>query len=350
MRKPLLFLFKQDSLWPVLCIIFSLCIVSCNNGKKIRVYEAFRTECELTSDSVPLETAYDILYKTICGDYLVISSNHATQMLHFYSTPDITYQFSIGERGHPKDEFETYPTFCNSFSEDLYVRGYSVNTIRRLGLDKDSVFVKDEYKLKITGVPNQMHIINDSTLYYMDYSASTIQSYNLKSQKDVLLKSVGQKGESQTSLSINYGSFIGNPKTSMYVYQYKKELDVFDTKYLSYKYTIQWNYARQESMLSYENLDYVTLHYTGGWATERYIFVLYRGFKPTENNVCSHIEMYDSEGIPIAVFNLDKQIYSFVADEKNRMFYAFGENEDYIYKYYWGGIVDPTCQINNVRH
>lgn len=84
-----------------------------------------------------------------------------------------------------------------------------------------------------------------------------------------------------------------------------------------------------------ENIDNVMLHYTGGCATENNLFILYRGYTPSEKDVHSCIEMYDNNGCPVALFNLDRKIFSFVVDEKNKMFYCFDGNDDYIYRYSW---------------
>lgn len=201
------------------CISFAL--FSCNKDKKIINHGLFSAKYDLISDSVPTMAIFDCIYKTLCQDYMVISSYNAKKMLHFYSTPDLTYQFSLGERGRGANEFQTFPTFCRNSSGELFVRGYTPYLIKQLRVEKDTVIVKNEYKLKIAETPNQMHILYDSLLYYMDYSSRSIKVYNLNLQKNILEKNISSnKNGFSTSLDIDNGSFIGNSKTSVYAYQY----------------------------------------------------------------------------------------------------------------------------------
>lgn len=328
---------RHPPLHYVLFSLFISCIFySCRQNKKIIGHASFMTEYDLTSDSVKTMAIFDILYKTICKDYLVISSYKAKKMLHFYSIPDLTYQFSLGERGRGANEFQTYPTFCRTFSGDLLVRGYTPYVIKQLRVEKDTIITKKEFKLKIAEIPNQMHLLYDSLLYYMDYSSRSIKAYNFTSQKNILEKNISSnKNGLSSSLDIDNGSFMGNNKTSIYAYQYKKEIEFYNTSDLTHRFTLKWDYTNQESILTEENINNVVLHYTGGCATENNLFILYRGYTPFAKKVHSHIEMYDNDGKPVALFNLDKKIFSFVVDEKNKMFYCFGENDDYIFRYSW---------------
>lgn len=312
-----------------------LFLSACDIDKdKIHSYNEWPEEKPLNADSVPVQVPYDYVYITTYDDYLIVSSFQADTMLHVYSTPKLNYLFGGAVKGHSVTEFSSYPTFCESNGSKLFIRGHTPYIMRDYGIDETGFYLKNEYKLRLNSTPNNMHIVHDSLLYYMDFDEHSIKKYNVKKQKELLSKHISSNLPKTSSvIDVDKGCFATNNTTAMYAYQYKKEIEVFNTNDISKRFRIKWEHENQSELINSNNVDDVIIHYTGNIATKRFFYMLHRGFKPHDRTRLSHIEVYDNSGVPLIKFNLDKKLFSFAVDEKNGFFYGFGPNDEFIYRF-----------------
>lgn len=316
-------------------VSFILLMFSCNHvNKEIRELVKFPNTLTLNADSVSTQTIYDNVYLTTFNNYFVVSSFQADTMLHFYSTPDLKYLFGGAIKGHSSDEFESYPTFCESGGKHMYVRGHNPNVIRKYSICNNQLQNEKEYKILLKTVPNDMHLLFDSLLYYMDFSDHSIRVYNLGGMSELLSTPIRDDlCRDNKNIDIEMGCFAANSTTAMYAYQYKKEIEVYDTKTLLPRLCIKWDYKDQTLLVNTDRVDDIILHYTDNVATDNHFYLLYRGYTPRDKTFSSHIEVYDNYGNPIIHYHLNKKVFSLAVDEKNGYFYGFGNNSDYIYRF-----------------
>lgn len=326
----------------------TLLMCSCDSfNKEIREFEKFPNNLTLIADSVSTQSLYDNVYLTSYDKYFIVSSFQADTMLHFYSTPDLKYLFGGAIKGHSSEEFESYPTFCESGGKCLYVRGHNPNIIRKYNIFNNQLQYDKEYKILLKSIPNDMHLLFDSLLYYMDFSDHTIRVYNIKDGKESFSIPIRKNlKKAETNMDPDIGCFAANNVTAMYAYQYRKEIEVYDTKNLSCRFRIKWDYKDQYSLLQADKVNDVMLHYTDNVATDNFFYMLYRGYNPKDKALLSHIEVYDNYGNPIINYDLDKKVFSLSVDEKNGYFYGFGENSDYIYRFKY---TIPAIRINKLQ-
>lgn len=307
-------------------------MVSCNiSDRNIVEYEKFPNEYSLLADSISTNAVYDNGFMNIVDSMLIISSNKADTMMHFYSTPTLDYKYGVGIKGHGPNEIQSFPTFCRSTTNYLYVRGYTTNTIRKFTCSDKNLIDKGCLKISLNEPPNDMHIINDTLLYYNDLTNMEVKSYNMQNGK-IRNRLVLSDLYKPNCKDVLMGLFCTNDSVAVYAFQYKREILVFKTNDLSYIKTIKWNYKNQDGLVEKQFLR-CKLFYTDGVATTNCIYLLYRGVTPNEKNPHFAIEVYDNKMNPICKYKLDRKVFKFAVDEKNGYIYAMGENNDYIYRY-----------------
>ena len=156
----------------------TLLMCSCDSfNKEIREFEKFPNNLTLIADSVSTQSLYDNVYLTSYDKYFIVSSFQADTMLHFYSTPDLKYLFGGAIKGHSSEEFESYPTFCESGGKCLYVRGHNPNIIRKYNIFNNQLQYDKEYKILLKSIPNDMHLLFDSFLSYQEKSEESGNKY-----------------------------------------------------------------------------------------------------------------------------------------------------------------------------
>lgn len=320
--------------WHLFCIsalIFML--TSCNIGNKhVITYEDFPKKQVLSADSVPTKAIYDNVFMNLANGTLVISSFKADTMMHFYSTPSLEYEFGDGIKGHGHNEVQSFPSFCQSADKYLYVRGFTENTIKKFSLSNTGIKELKCYGIALDAVPNDMHIINDSLLYYNDLGNTEIKSYNLNNRRICHRYNLSDTYRAKDKDAL-VGSFCANNDIAIYAFQYKREIVVLRTDDLSYIKTIKWNGTEDNDKLGKQHTKGQKLFYTYAVASPKYFYLLYRGISPTDSESHYFIEKYDKEMNPVCKYNIGREIYKFAADETNGYIYAMGNSDEYIYKY-----------------
>lgn len=314
----------------ILNIFILILCWGCTSNDNIVKYEKFPTEYSLSADSVSTKKIYDNVFMNLTDSLLVVSSFKADTMMHFYSTPALRYKFSTGAKGHGSNEMQSFPTFCKTLTKNLYVRGYTENTIRKFHLLDTQILEDERYNISLTEVPNDMHVIHDSLLYYNDLTNMEIKSYNLRERKITHTFRLLNIYEENKDALIGY--LCLNDTSAIYAFQYKREILVLRPRDLAYVKTVTWDYKNQHTILSNPKRHPI-LYYTNGFVSPKYFYLLYRGSTPLNKDAHFSIEKYDNNMTPICKYNLDRKLFKFVVDEANSYIYGFGENDDYIYRY-----------------
>lgn len=324
---------KSGFLFVYTVMLLLVSLESCNNSAEgVVKYDKFSCELELNSDSVSTQSLYDNLYVDFVDGCMVVSSCKADTMMHFYSTPALNYEFSAGAKGHSVNEMESFPSFAHSMTKYLYVRGYTANTLRKFTITDGKLVDAGVFKLSLIDIPNDMHVIKDSLLYYNDLSNMGVKSYNLKTGKSGNEWKLSSLYGKVNNKDVLMGTLCANDSLSLYALQYKREIVVLRTTDLSYVKTISWDYENQDELVGGDPKK-TRLYYTYGFSTGNHFYFLCRDAVPRDKNAHFSIEEYDKDLKPVCKYVLDKKIFSFVVDEKNKYIYGFGENEDYIRRF-----------------
>lgn len=306
-------------------------VTSCGfHNKKVVEYNKFPKEYCLSADSVSTKAIYDNVFVDFTDNMLIVSSFKADTMLHFYSAPSLNYEFCSGVRGRSSNEIQSFPSFCHTTTNNLYVRGFTETSIRKFSISGNELNEQGRYKLFLSEVPNDMYIVKDSLLYYNDLTNMEVKSYNILKQKYCSKWRLSDLYNNSRDALI--GNLCVNDSLTIYAFQYKREIIILRTSDLSYIKTVKWDYDNQDDIIETPNV-LKTLFYTYGISTANYFYLLYRGSKPNEKNPHFCIEVYDKTVTPICSYRLDRKIFKFVVDENNGFIYGFGESDEHIYKY-----------------
>ena len=320
---------KKIGVWAFLILLESCAFSSIEN---VVTYEAFPEDKVLSADSVPTKKVYDNMFLTLSAGKLVVSSFKADTMMYFYRTPTLDYLYSAGVKGHAKNEMQSFPTFCRSMQSELYVRGFTSNSIRKFSVLDDKLLEKSKFELFLIDVPNDMYIMNDNLLYYNDLNSNIIKCYNIQKRKTKDVLSLSTLYGDNPNRNVLLGTLCMNDSLAAYAFQYKHEIVVLQPHKKSYVKTVRWNYDNQDDEVVKQN-SHPCLYYTDGYATSNRFYLLCRGVNSRQKNVNFYIEVYNNEFQPIFKYKLDRKIFKFVVDENNGYLYGFGKSDEYIYRY-----------------
>ena len=313
-------------------LLFLVYTTSCSNDNT-ELYGNFTKEYTLLGDSVSKQAqTYENYFIHLVDGNVILPSpkNRADTLLHIYSTPDLKLKIATGVLGHSKYEFQDNPCICNSSTGSLYIKGYTHNTLRKVEVTDSALLDLEHLKLFTQCAPNNMHMIGDSMLYYLNISKKKIISFNVNRQTNVnefdIQNLYGSKGQPLI------GTLCVNNHLAIYAMQYKREIVVLRTEDLSYVKTIKREYENQDKEIESGAKD-CTFYYTGGFASEDKFYLLYIGIKNGSSYKESNIEVYDKDMNPVCIYHLHPVLYSFAVDEKNGYIYGLGNNTDYIYRF-----------------
>lgn len=81
----------------VVVLLLSSCTSASMHG--VVAYDSFPKEISLKADSVPTQKVYDNVFVALNEGKFIVSSFKADTMMHFYSIPDLKYDYSLGVKG-----------------------------------------------------------------------------------------------------------------------------------------------------------------------------------------------------------------------------------------------------------
>lgn len=308
--------------YPFICL---LSFFSCTNHTTSIV---FPVEKSLSAIQVPVNEMFSADFITKKSNYLFIISVNSDTTIYMYSLPDLKFVKNFGLKGKGPEEFQL-PMFVESSGDDLILWGYSkLNLVRRFAIDSNAHIVKKkDYHLKKYETFNQMHLIRDSILVYsLVPTQYVIQEYDLKNQEysgKIELKP--DQDNDNPSLYSNRGVMTANDSSIVYVYNFKRQIDIYDSETLSLKKTLAGNYTYQKPTNHFnENVKY----YLDVIPGKKYFYALYRG--DSEKNAAENtdaVEVFTYDGTPVIRYKFDISPDIFYVDEENGVMYG------YVYKY-----------------
>lgn len=295
----------------------------------------FSEEKLLSAVKIPVDEVFAADFMTQSSNCLALISTRSDTMIYLYSLPDLKFIKNFGLKGKGPDEF-LLPMFVKIPNNDLCLWGYSNSTlIRKLNIDSSTnVVLEKEYRLKKYENFNQMHIIRDSVFVYstipMDYK---IKTYNLKNQKELgEIKIKVDKDNDNPNHYSNRGVIAANDSVIVYAYNYKKQIDIYDSKTLELKKTLVADYEYEKPTDDYRE---EIIYYLNVIPGKKYFYALYRGvrYKDAIENT-RVIEVFDYNGIPIIRYKFDISPNLFFVDEENNIMYGYVDKyPDVLFKY-----------------
>lgn len=313
-----------------LTYILGICIALYSCTEKNNYQNDFLHIYDIHADSISTKTIYDHVYTTVVDSMYVVSSFQADPMLHFYSIPDLKYKFSFGTKGRAENEIQSFPNFCHALNGMLWIRGFTTNTLRRLTVQNYNATVGEKIILDLENIPNNMHLIRDSLLYYNDKDKYQINVYDTRKRKIINKVALSRNSKNDRNTT---GNLCVNDTLVAYAYQYKHEIAFYRSSDMSPLRTVAWEYKNQDNLVRQGNSESTRLFYTGSVSTPSCMYFLCRDAIPHDSNARYYVESYNNACEPMYKYVLDKQIFSIAVDEKNGYIYGFGENDEYIYRF-----------------
>lgn len=254
-------------------------------------------------------------------------------MLYQYKIPELKCIDSTGTKGYVPDEFQLYPVFCNTQTDNLYIWGYTPFEIREFDINNFKLQQKRRLFLEEYESFNQMHIIKDSILIYSAIPDEfAIKKYDLINKKQLGKIKIKRDRHKETYFYKNRGWVAANDSCIIYAYVYKKQIDIYSVNKLNLKSKIVSNIPKNDIVIG--DIENNVKHYINIVAGGKYFYALYMGFSRSNPKSYYTLEKYDYNGNPIAKYKLDIAPILFDIDEENNYMYGYNfQHEDFIIKY-----------------
>jgi hypothetical protein len=317
-------------------LIEAILFFSCERSKNID--KEFSEIKRLVAEKIEVDSIFNPSFVNIKKNCLIFSAYNSPQMLYFYSLPNATFLYSLGQKGNGPNEFELFPVFCKSSSSDIYIWGYTPTKIKQFSIDEyGELLFKRDIDLAIYESFNQMHIIQDSLLIYSAIpSEFSIKKYNLNNNTIEGTIEIKKDNHSESFFYSNRGLVAANDSIIIYSYIYKNRIDLYRTTDLTLKKRIIGNRDNEKIVVG----DFMNSknYYISVLAGKKYFYVLYNGDRAANENDYT-IEVYDYNGTPIIKYLFDISPFIFEVDEENGFIYGYNYNyEDYILRYKIGEV------------
>lgn len=309
-------------------------LMGCSSEKEKEFPDQLATK-KLTAERIRLDRFFNPTFLNLKNHILFIASrNENDSLLHLFSTPSLQYIGSRGEKGYGPDEFQAYPFFCRSHSDDLYVWGYTPFEIRKIQTDSTGRFdLQAVYALTEDETFNQMSILHDSLLIYNAIpNRLEIKKYDLKNKVSLGSIRFQPDPHKESYFYSNRGTVAAHDSCILYSYIYKRRIDIYSTNDLTLRKSIRWKYPRQ--YIDIQHPENNVKYYMNIVAKENYFYALYNGHASNENNTDGFLEVYDYHGDPVVRYQFDITPFLFDIDEENHYIYGYNPlAEDCLLRY-----------------
>lgn len=320
--------------------IISITALSCSEKKTAFV---FSSEEELMAELVQFDEVIAPIRFLAKNNVLFVSQNVSnslnSDLIYVYTFPDLKLVTSFGQKGRGPDEFSSYVFFCQSNNENAYIGGYDPRTFKKFSLD-DPFELVNQNTIDLDFIANMSHpyIINDSILIYYNWTENYIRKYDIINQLETGRITFEGTHWNSPNLSHDSGHSIITDSLIIYLYQYKRQIDVYDVETMQLKRRISDPKApfRVNDFESVVRGD-VYYHFNTGFAGKDYFIASYTGDLGNKTDKSFYLELYDYDLNPIKRFKVDKwPNYGFVIDEKSRTIIGYSpkyENSFIKYNY-----------------
>ena len=291
-------------------------------------FPAFEQKAALKGEMLECKEIIAPDFIALKGKSMFVASSRSDTMLWRYELPDLLLQSGWGTKGQGKDEIGLFPMFCRSFSDTLYVWGYTPVTIKAMVADGQAMKAARALLLPQYDNFNQMHILRDSLLVYSTVSTDyTIKKINLVTGKPSGQITMERDEHGETFFDSHRGIMSANDDFIVYAYSYKKQIDLYRVSDMTlYKRLVDKDVKSEIRM---GGMQHTVQRYLNVMAGRKYIYALY---DRQENGCC--LEVLDYEGRGVAQYSFDVAPFLFDVDEENNMLYGFNGNyENYFIRY-----------------
>ena len=312
---------------------------------------------QLQADSIALEAVFAPGNIHKLQDFVILCNNsEAVEKFFFvYSFPEFKYLYSFGHKGRGPNEYQQPSLIRNTPGNNFSFRDNVNNVISTYEITADSARLLDKYTFSSPNarlLPWEINHIDDSTylLARYDQKWSQRELWNLKNA--TILDSLPDRFELRKKLGNGYYTvfddcrIVSNRNRFVlgFLLQDRIEIGNIQNNKATVVKTIGASKA-PEFLLYKDNgataldTENTTIYYQNLFAGDHYIYALYSGesWDITDMKNSNIIQVFDWEGIPIALLQLDRQIANLIVDEASNTIYGISpiQNPDVVYTYRW---------------
>ena len=302
---------------------------SCGSKQNSIEFQPFEKESLLTCEMVFMDDVIAPDFMQINNHSLFIVSSRSDSMLYQYSLPDMKPLYRGGTQGQGEPEFSLFPMLCKSFSNLLYVWGYTPFTIKSFEVKEDTaISFRRSYRLPLYGSFNQMHVIHDSILVYNAMPDKlAIKKVNLNQGKEMGEITFETEDHMESFFYKNRGLVAANDRYIVYAYYYKKQIDIYDAETMQlHKRLTNGDKEPHIQVGDFEGNKTYYVNIVSG--TDCFYALCKDGDKDYA------LEVFDYEGRSKAKYKFDIIPFLFAVDEEDGVLYGYNSNyEDYLLKY-----------------
>lgn len=312
-------------------LFFCLLLLSgCNktNKQPIIIEQKTITEKKLTAEKILTNKVFSPDFLTKSNDKLVISSHLSDTVLHIYELPSLKHLNSLAIKGEGPDDFQTFPMFCESSNDYLYIWGYNPITIKKFSIGQHGELnCQEVLRLSRYDTFNNMHIFRDSLFIYYLPDLLTVIKCDLKNNIELDKFEKKRDNHQETFFYSNRGSIAANESFLVYGYLFKKQIDIYKIKNFKLHKEIIGDYKFKAPVIG--NFD-TPIYYKKLIACKNFFYALcYENL--TQDLI---LEVYNYDGQLITKYSFDIAPQLFVIDESNNMMYGYNDQyEDYLLRY-----------------
>lgn len=267
----------------------------------------------------------------IVNDYIAFSSYNTDTFLHVFSLPEFTYIKSYGTLGQGPNEL-VCPDICSSTTDNLYLCGFNEkNRLKKVNITSgipEAGFSLNE----ISFSARNLHILNDSILYYHlgENRKITMESYDLiKERKINSIQYEVTENHDSDFLYFNNGFPSVNNESVAYAFLYQDRIDFMSTDFHLKKSIV--GEPKNNAIRSDGNEN---IYYLYAYPGKEKFYFLRLGKNKAAGTDGKTLEVYDNEGKPLINYTFDISPTGFIVDEKSNVVYGWSsEYEDGILKY-----------------
>lgn len=306
--------------WLLLALIG---FVSCRSEDKSMPFASFGEIKTLVGDTLSFNEIIAPDFLMLKGQSMFVVSSKSDTMLWQYALPEMTLLGSGGIKGQGKDEFALFPMFCRSYSENLYIWGYTPFVIKGYSLNAEQeLSLSVRYTLPEYESFNQMHLLCDSLLVYSAIpSEYAIKKINLHTGKEDGRIDIEKDDHKESFFYRNRGLVAANDKFIVYAYCYKKQIDIYHLDNMELYKRLCDTMVRPEITIG--DFEHTVQYYVNLVAGKDYIYALCEGKEKKYS-----LEVFSFEGESIAKYEFDIVPFLFDVDEHTGDLYGYNADCD----------------------
>ena len=308
----------------LLAFALGCCLSSCRDKQAL----VFREEIPVNVDTITIHEIIVPDFLNNANGYLFIASDASKEKLHAYRLDNLSHTWAGGKKGQGPGEFQTFPMFCKSNTENLYVWGENVLNISKFKVGTNGALEKEkQFTLPHYDSFNQMHIVHDSIFLYNAFPNDlAIHIINLNDPKGKKKELKIGKNTNEQFRNEDRGFMATNGRTLFYAYLYKNRVDVYDFQTLKLIKRQEGAYTHKKPTLDGDNEQF----YTGVYAGERHYYALQNNHKQGKYM----LDVFSEDGIPLTRYTMNKCMHIFTVDEKGGWVVGYNyKDEDHLLRF-----------------